>query len=80
MHQMILTVSRPGTAAADTGDKHVTVNYSVGDITIHATDGDDMQKKLEATHRRHVDALTQIVEDAVYSNNRKSFDQGMTAL
>jgi hypothetical protein len=61
-----------GTASAPP----VTIHYNVGGGTIHATDGDDMEKRLAAAHRRHVDQLTRDMEEVVYRQNRSSRDAG----
>jgi hypothetical protein len=61
-------------------DKLVTINYNAP-MTIHAAGAtDDLQKQLADAHQRHVDALSKIMQEAVYQDNRKSLDQGATAL
>jgi hypothetical protein len=63
-------------AAGSGGDRNVTVNYTVH----HHHDGGLGVAQLESVHRRHTDALSKIMEDVVYGNNRKSFDSGASAL
>ena len=53
---------------------------SYGGVTIHATDGDDMERRLAAAQRRHVDQLTRDMEEVVYRQNRSNFGAGASAL
>ena len=56
--------------------RSVTINYHAP-ITIHGT-GPDMEHRLAAYHRRHIDQMTRDLEEVVYRRNRSAFD-GATA-
>src|SRR6516165_10227054 len=59
----------PGSPAAG---RSVTINYHAP-ITIHGT-GPDMEHRLAAYHRRHIDQMTRDLEEVVYRRNRSAFD------
>jgi hypothetical protein len=62
-----------------TSTPEITLNYNV----THNHDGSSglsLGPTLESIHRRHTDALSKIMEDAIYQNNRKSFDSGASSL
>jgi hypothetical protein len=56
--------------------RSVTINYHAP-ITIHGTEP-DMEHRLAAYHRRHIDQMTRDLEEVVYRRTRSAFD-GATA-
>jgi hypothetical protein len=53
--------------------ERVVINYNVGGVTIHGT-GPDMEHRLAAYHRRHIDQMSRDLEEVVYRRNRANFD------
>jgi hypothetical protein len=51
---------------------NVTIHYNAP-ITIHGT-GEDMERRLAAYHRRHIDQMKRDIAEVAYLNNRASFD------
>lgn len=52
--------------------QNVTINYNAP-ITIHGT-GDNLEHRLAAIHRRHIDQMKRDLSEVTYLSNRASFD------
>jgi hypothetical protein len=72
-------LSRQASTSRDTATRlaearqPITLNYNVGGITIHGA-WSDMEHRLAAYHRRHIDRMSRDLEEVIYRRNRSNFD------
>jgi hypothetical protein len=58
-------------ALKDSSGNPVSVSYNV---TNHIHGGEDLERRMAAIHKQHIDQLTKDIAEVTYRNNRSAFD------